>query len=114
LIFNNKKKTIYIDFDGVLNNYNGWLGEENLSTPKSGVEDFLKKLSENYEIYIFTARNSLYVINWLVKYNLKQDISTVTNIKSPAYAYIDDRAIKFDGDYSKIFTEQEDFKPHWM
>ncbi|MFA6989049.1 MAG: NIF family HAD-type phosphatase [Candidatus Gastranaerophilaceae bacterium] len=90
------------------------MGEENLSTPKNGVDDFLKKLSENYEIYVFTTRNSLYVTNWLVKHNLKKYISTVTNIKSPAYAYIDDRAIKFDGNYSKILIELENFKPHWM
>jgi hypothetical protein len=29
----------------------------------------------------------------------------VTNKKLPAIAYIDDRAIKFDGDFNKIYLE---------
>ena len=42
-----------------------------------------------------------------------QNLEDVTNIKEPAFVYIDDRAIKFDGDFSKTITEIENFKPHW-
>jgi hypothetical protein len=107
------KKRICIDFDGVLNNYTGWPGSENPSTPKNGVENFLCNLSKSYEIYIFTTRDCETVNRWLIKYDLKQYISNITNIKEPAFVYIDDRAIKFDGDYSKTITEIKNFKPHW-
>ena len=109
-----KKKIIYVDFDGVLNEYKGWMGKENLFKPRKGVEDFLKDLSENYIIYIFTAREMRKVEVWLMKYKLLIYISNITNIKEPAHAYIDDRAIRFDGDYSKILSELEGFKPYWQ
>ena len=108
------KKKIYIDFDGVLNNYNGWKGNNELFEPQTGVKDFLNKLSLSYKIYIFSARNPLDIADWLIKHNLRKYISNITNVKNPAYAYIDDRAIRFDGDYSKILFELEDFKPHWQ
>lgn len=50
------KKRIFIDFDGVINNYSGWKNSE-MFEPKEGALDFIKELSLNYEIWIFTARN---------------------------------------------------------
>ena len=108
------KKRIYIDFDGVLNNYTGWTGDKNLSTPKVGAKDFLEKLSKSYEIYIFTTRDRETVYKWLIRYYLDDYIEDVTNIKEPAFVYIDDRSIKFDGDYFKTITDIENFKPHWQ
>jgi len=108
------KKRIYIDFDGVLNNYKGWKGNDELFEPQIGVMDFLNKLSQNYEIYIFSTRNPLNIADWLIKHDLRQYISNITNVKEPAYAYIDDRAIKFDGDYSNILAQLENFKPYWQ
>jgi len=107
------KKRIYIDFDGVLNNYNGWKSNSEFFEPKSGVKEFLKKLSQSYEIYIFTARNPRSVEMWLDKYNMLHYVSHITNTKEPAYAYIDDRAIKFDGNYSHLLVDLENFKPYW-
>ena len=37
------KPIICIDFDGVLNNYNGYDGD-NLGTPRPGAKEFLEKL----------------------------------------------------------------------
>jgi hypothetical protein len=56
------KKRICIDFDGFLNNYYGWIGAENFSTPQNGAEDFLCNLSKSYKIYIFITRNPLRVV----------------------------------------------------
>lgn len=108
------KKRIYIDFDGVLNKYVGWKGSAELFEPQNGAVEFLNKLSQNYEIYIFTTRNPFNIAEWLIKYDLRQYISNITNIKEPAYAYIDDRAIKFEGNYSNILAQLEDFKPYWQ
>ena len=107
------KKLLCIDFDGVINNYTGNYNPDDLCKPREGVELFLKSLSNNYFIYIFTSRNTLKVEQWMCKHNLIHYISHITNIKEPAYAYIDDRAIKFNGDYDKTLTALEKFKPHW-
>ena len=107
------KKRVYIDFDGVLNNYTGWMGTENLSTPKVGVKDFLEKLSQSYEIYVFTTRDRETVYNWMIRYHLDDYIEDVTNIKEPVFVYIDDRAINFGGDFSKTITDIENFTPYW-
>lgn len=106
-------KKIFIDFDDVLNTYNGWKGNEELFKPLADTKEFFKKLSKTYEIYIFTTREKGNVCKWLIRYHLEVYITGVTNIKEPAYVYIDDRAIKFEGDYKKILEEIEDFKPHW-
>ena len=42
-----------------------------------------------------------------------KSILAVTNEKPKAIAYIDDRAIKFDGNYDNLYNEINDFKPHW-
>ena len=98
------KVQLCIDFDGVLNTYNGYKGENELYEPR---------LSNLYTIIIFTTRNRDKVLEWLQKYELDLYVYDVTDIKIPAIAYIDDRALKFDGDYEKVIEELRDFKVHW-
>lgn len=106
------KKTIAVDFDGVLNDYKGY-DEKNLESPRKGCKEFLEELSKNYTIIIFTSRNHTLVEIWLKEYHLDKYIKNVTNMKPPAVAYIDDRAINFNGDYSKVLDKLKDFKAHW-
>ena len=108
------KKTILIDLDGVLNNYNGFQ-ENNIPQIKEGVEEFLQKLyiSDEYEIVLFTTRNLLLVSKWLIENNIDKYFKDITNVKLPAYIYIDDRAIQFNGDFEKLYDEIKDFKVYW-
>ena len=106
------KSNVCVDFDGVLNNYTGWNGEDDLSTPREGAREFLQNLQEEYTVVIFTARDKDKVKEWLELYDLPFD--SVTNIKEGAVAYIDDRAIRFDGDYNKCLSELYSFEPHWV
>lgn len=106
------KKTIAVDFDGVLNNYKGY-DARNLGTPRKNVEKFLKELSNDYTIIIFTSRNHSLVRHWLVENHLDKYIHNVTNSKPPAVAYIDDRAVNFSGDYDKVLDDVKDFKAFW-
>ena len=109
-----EKKTVCVDFDGVLNNYKGYAGEAELYEPMIGAREFLLKLSKEYKVVIFSTRASSQKIwEWLREYNLRQYCSDVTNIKPVAVAYIDDRAIRFEGNYSKVLDELKDFKTHW-
>lgn len=104
---------VAIDFDGVLNTYDGWAGEDELFEPRVGVGYFLARLDETYNVVIFTVRKPRLVWDWLVEYNLSQYVSRVTNKKPKAFVYIDDRALKFDGDYDEIIREVGCFTAHW-
>lgn len=104
-----KRRTIYLDFDGVLNTYKNWVCDDYLYTPQDNVEQFLKNLNKSYKIVIFTARNTVYVKTWLIKYNLWKYVKNVTNIKGPAFFYIDDRCIRFSGSYKELSKQLTDF-----
>lgn len=104
---------VCLDFDGVLNNYQGYDGD-NLYAPKDGVELFLKALKQVcYKVVILTARNTHTVMKWLKSYNLDGYIDEVTRVKPPAEVYIDDRGLKFNGNYMELLNELSVFKPYW-
>lgn len=107
-----KGQTICVDFDGVLNNYKGY-DKDNLGTPREGVKEFLETLSQEYDVVIFSARRYTKIIKWLTDYGLIQYVSNVTQYKFPAVAYIDDRALKFKGNYTETLKELKKFKPYW-
>lgn len=106
------KTTICVDFDGVLNEYDHY-DENDLSTPRPGCKEFLETLSQNHKVVILTARNFVKVLNWLDEYNLRKYVHHVTNIKPPAVAYIDDRAIPFNGNYEATIQALKYFEPYW-
>lgn len=107
------KPNVAIDFDGVLNDYSGWAGDEELFKPREGVTDFLAKLADHYEVWILTTRKPAMVHNWLVEHGLRRYVGTITNIKPPALAYVDDRAVRFHGDYQQVLHEIEE-PAHWQ
>ena len=104
------KKKILIDFDGVLNQYEKF--DENVIPPvKEGAKEFLEQLNnDETELYLFTTRNLLLASKWLIENNLDKYFKDVTNIKIPAYLYIDDRCICFDGNYDKTLEKINNFK----
>lgn len=105
------KEIICVDFDGVLNEYNGYEGN-NLGKPLSGSQDFIKELRRKYKVVILTSRPKDQVINWLSNNGFPS--MKVTNNKVPAVAYIDDRAIRFNGSYIQTIYEAVNLKPYWM
>lgn len=107
------KPTICVDFDGVLNTYKGWNGTDNLYQPRNGVHEFLCKLNKEYQVIIFTTRNEGRVWRWLFEYGLTDYIEDVTSHKIGAIAYIDDRGIRFNGDYNETLKELKNFQTHW-
>lgn len=92
------KKTIAVDFDGVLHKYSeGWKDGSIYDNP---VEDSIKMIWKlvdiGYEVVVFTARETKQlddVLEWLIVNGFPT--LPVTNIKPQAIAYIDDRGIRF-------------------
>lgn len=105
--------TVAVDFDGVLNTYDGWAGEDELFEPRRGAGLFLARLNERYDVVVFTVRNPKRVWWWLVHYNLAEYVASVTNVKPKAFVYVDDRALKFDGDFDDTFNRVNVFTAHW-
>ncbi len=107
------RKTVMIDLDGVLNKYDGKYVENELPEIKDGAREFIQKLNENYDLVLFTTRNCLEATRWLIKNKIDKYFKDVTNVKIPAYIYIDDRAVGFKGDYEKAAAEIERFQVYW-
>lgn len=110
MVENKIKKLILIDLDGVLNTYTGNYKSNYIEPAQDGVKDFLAKLSDKYRIKIFTTRNRLLVSKWLVQNQIDIYIEDITSVKEPCLLYIDDRCIKFDGNYSKVLQTIDNFK----
>ena len=107
-----EKKTVLVDVDGVLAEYDGWEGLDHIGDPIPGARGFLERLSEDYEVVIYSTRANA-VLNadelslrervtapesvvhklkrWLDRHNLPYD--RIETGKPLAVAIIDDRAI---------------------
>ena len=104
------KKTILIDLDGVLNTYTGGFDPNFIPPIKDGAVEFLKNLSKNYEIKLFTTRNKLLASKWLIENKIDSYFQDITNTKDVCYLYVDDRCVTFDGDYNSLNDKIENFK----
>ena len=104
------KKTILLDLDGVLNTYTGEYDKDYIPPIRNGAIDLVKNLSTTFNVVIFTSRNILVAIKWILNNNLGEYITNITNVKEPCYLMIDDRCIQFKGDYAKLKEEINDFK----
>ncbi len=103
------KKIFLIDLDGVLNEYRGNFDKDFIPPIKSGAKEFLEELSKNYEIKIFTTRNKILTSDWIRKNGLSEFIEDITNVKELCYSYIDDRCLRFRGDFEQTKNEIENF-----
>lgn len=98
-----RKPRVCIDLDGVLAQYDRWRGAQNVGPPHEGAKRFIKRLlDEDYEVVILTARNVLDPVRgWLEDHDLPQ--VEVTNRKVPALVYLDDRGLRFGGDFEAAY-----------
>lgn len=60
----NMKKTIAISLDGVLDNHTKYTDE--IPPIRKGAKEFIKKLSKDYELILFTKRNPKLAKVWLI------------------------------------------------
>lgn len=108
------KKIISIDLDGVLNTYKGDYVKDKLSPMKEGADVFLRNLSQNFRIEIYTVRDLDLTREWLTENNLIKYIENITDRKNPyTSVFLDDRAIKFNGDFHEAYENIISFTPYW-
>lgn len=101
-------KTIAVDLDGVIFQYNEWKGIDHFGEPIEGVKKSLRylKYSLGYRIEIYTTRMNKEINKGYSKTQLRKKIvKALLNHKIPfdgvalakpiAEFYIDDRAIRF-------------------
>lgn len=108
------RKTIYIDFNGVLDLYTGWKGQGHEYPLRPGTKEFLSKLCDcGYKIIVFTAADVVKVKQWIMRNEIDKFIEDVTNKKGPAIVYLDDRAVQFTGNFDNALDQILNFKTHW-
>ncbi len=107
-------KKVLIDLDGVLNEYGKEKFDENhIPNIKKGAKKFLKEISQNHELHLFTTRNLLLASKWLIENNIDHYFKDVTSVKIPSFLYIDDRTICFKGNYQETLNEIKNFQVYW-
>jgi adenylylsulfate kinase len=102
---NNSPRTIAVDFDGVIANYDGYRGYGVLGEPRPDVREALHRLkAEGWKIVIHTTRGEEELREYLAthqipfdEFNCNSDYRT-TGSKPVADVYWDDRAVCYSGD----------------
>lgn len=117
-----KKKTICVDFDGVIADYSeGFKGRGVFGAPILGACVVLNALRDDgWKIIVFTTRGEVplledYLINNNIPFdeiNRNSDNPPGTNEGKPiADVYLDDRALQFSGDWPRAYYDIINFKP---
>jgi len=111
------KTIISIDFDGTCTDHSdGWQGESIIGPPVHGVQEAFKELkARGFSIVIHSCRartdeGRQAIMNWLAVNGLIEYVAMITAYKVPALCYIDDRAIKFDGNWPEALHKISGFK----
>ena len=107
--FPDEEKNIAVDFDGVIHkNSKGYYDGTIYDEPIDGSYQSLKKLSQTYDVVIFTAKakpdrglvngktGTQLIWEWLKKHEMDEFVTKVTAEKPRAVAYIDDKGVKFE------------------
>ena len=103
-----RRPTIAVDFDGVIADYQGWVGRGNLGSPREDVRQALEALrGEGWKIVINSTRSESELRTYLTRsqvpfdeINRNSDYVTLGH-KPVATVYWDDRAVTYSGDASR-------------
>lgn len=108
------KMTICIDFDGVIHSYeNGWNGGKIYGDVVPGFFDWATEMKKHFRLVVYSSRSAteagiMDMQHWLIDQMRRrlEDRESLTikdfefaDIKPPAWLTIDDRAIRFDGNW---------------
>ncbi len=109
------RSTICLDFDGVIHSYqSGWMGEEIIPDPPIHRVDLaVKRLRKDFRVVVYSARcrfaeGRQAIADWLAKHNIEVD--DVCETKPVAHVYVDDRAVRFSGDWDQTIEDIYGFR----
>lgn len=117
-----KKKTICIDFDGVISSYFSWQGRGKFGDILPGCKEAMLRLkAEGWVIIIYTTRSELDLIGKYlydggiifdsINYN-PENAELGCNLGKPlADVYLDDRGVCFTGSWEKALADILSFEP---
>lgn len=116
-------KVVCVDLDGVLAEYGGYYGPFDIGEPYPWAEELLVKIKNlGYEIVVFSTRGQCEIWQWLETAKLKQYVNYV-NVnpnfvqnnpgKPVANFYVDDRALRFNGNVDETITNIMHVKEWW-
>jgi hypothetical protein len=116
--------TVAIDFDGVISKYKSYEGKGVFGEPTPCCVEAIKALKDRgWIVIIHTTRSETHQIKeYLDKHMVAYDyinynpenIDRGCNMGKPlADIYIDDRAVRFNGDWMHTIEEVLNFKPYW-
>lgn len=98
------QRALCLDFDGVLHSYtSGWVGHSEIPDPPvEGAVLACRDLVEaGWVLYVLSSRSDLRpVAAWLALWDFPP--MALTRTKPIAVAYVDDRAVRFEGDWPSI------------
>ncbi len=110
-------ENVVFDFDGVIHSYSsGWKGATVIPDPPvPGIRETILELSTRYFVVIVSSRcifpgGAKAIREWLDKYDI-QGVEDILPEKPPARCYIDDRAIRFDGNAELLVEQVDKFVP---
>jgi hypothetical protein len=105
---NGTPRTIAVDFDGVIADYDGWRGPGVLGEPRGDVVEALRRLrGEGWKIVVHTTRGADEVEEFLARHGIPHDEINhnsdyqTKGVKPVADVYWDDRAVCYSGDAGK-------------
>lgn len=108
-------KTVCLDFDGVLAQYDGWKGEAVLGDPLPGMSHVVELLRDHgFDVVVHTTRKPEYVELWLAAHGFPPLLVAAT--KPPAICYVDDRGLRFEGppfDPRRLVETIESYRTYW-
>lgn len=124
------KPTLCIDFDGVIHSYeNGWQNGVIYGTTTPGFWEWAEQAAKLFKLVVYSSRSKDPDMNtammlWLYEQRKAWRASGGTHTvddalsfefsseKPAAFLTIDDRAVRFDGDWSKLPPDElRKFKP---
>ncbi len=110
------------DFDGVIGEYYGFKGENNLGDPNPEVVAAMRILKEHgHKIIVFSTHDEALLRNYCTEKNIPFDYinenpekSGANKGKPVANVYVDDRGYCYRGqDAATLVHDLEIFEPHW-
>lgn len=110
-----RRRTICIDFDGVIHSYrSGWQGEQTIADPPiHRSKEAIAVLRKTYRVVVHSARcrseeGRRAIQHWLDRFGIEVD--EVCEHKPPAMVYLDDRGVPFTGDWEEAILAIRNFR----